>query len=167
MRRRKWILVLVVSFLLAQGVPGTAWAVTVSDIEGKVLCTCGCSDPSLGACTCGTADEMRAEIQKLIDEGKDEAEVISALRLVYGNDITNAPDKSGFDLTAWLMPFAVVFAGSVGVIKVMSTWVAKSRKAEQDDDTDDGGDDDTPDDDSSDDGKYDERIDEELKDFGW
>jgi len=144
------------TLLLLLGSSGTAWAVTVGEIENQLMCTCGCPDPSLAACTCEVANTMREEITGQIDDGKNESEIIAFMRGKYGNEITNAPDKSGFDLTAWLMPFAVVFAGSVGIVKVMSTWVKKSKGKGDDDHTDDGP------------GvTADDRVENELKDFGW
>ena len=159
MKRKRWIALLVMMVLLLQGLSGTALAVTVDEIGNKLLCTCGCQDPSLAACDCVVADGMREEIGEQIDAGKDEAAIIAFMRGKYGKEITNAPDKSGFDLTAWLMPFAVVFAGSVGVVKVMSSWVKKSRGKDGDDRTDNG-------DGGPDDG-VDDRVEKELKDFGW
>ncbi len=164
MKFKRWITVLVVMVFFVQGLSGTALALTVDEIGNKLLCTCGCQDPSLTACDCQVADTMRGEISEQIDAGKGEADIITFMRGKYGNEITNAPDKSGFDLTAWLMPFAVVFAGSVGVVKVMSNWIKKGKGKDDDGDhTDDG---DGGPDDGVDDG-VDDRVESELKEFGW
>ncbi len=148
------------ALLLVLGPSGTAWAVTVGEVENKLLCTCGCAKPSLATCTCAVADDMRTDINEQIEAGNGEKEIIAFMKSKYGKEVVNAPDKSGFDLMAWLMPLAVVFAGSVGVVKVMSTWIKKSKG-------DDGDDRHTDDGDGGPDGAVDERIEKELKDVGW
>ncbi len=164
MRRKQLLAVLLMMVTLFQGLSGTAWAVTARELENKLLCTCGCSDPSLAACDCQVGDGMKEVLKTQVDAGKSEAEIIAFMKKQYGNNVTNAPDKSGFDLTAWITPFAVIFFGAVGVVKVMSTWVARNKANEDDDDPDDGVD---PEDGSRPDSSYDDRIKEELKDFGW
>lgn len=147
------------ALLLVLGSSGTAWAITVGEMENKLLCTCGCAKPSLATCTCAVADDMRLDLNEQMEAGDGEKEIIAFMKSKYGKEVVNVPDKSGFDLTAWLMPFAVVFAGSVGVVKVMSTWIKKSKGGGEDHHTDGG--------DGGPDSAVDERIEKELKDVGW
>ena len=39
----------------------------------------------------------------------------------------SAPTKFGFNLTAWVMPFAALIAGGFGVKKIIISWVGKKQ----------------------------------------
>ncbi len=40
----------------------------------------------------------------------------------YGNTVLAAPTNSGFNLVAWIMPFAVFFLAIVGAIWLVRMW---------------------------------------------
>ena len=54
------------------------------------------------------ANRERAFIQELIDEGRDEGQIKHALVGQYGTTVLGLPPASGFDLTVYLVPAAVV-----------------------------------------------------------
>jgi len=145
--------------MLVQGLSRTAMAVTVREVAGEFICNCGCNK-GLAHCEMECGQNMRAFIKGKIDAGLGKAQIIAYLKENYGKEALAAPEKKGFDLTAWIMPFAVVFAGGIGVVKVMSSWISRNQDDSDGDDSDAHGS-------VKDEVVYDERIEKELKDFGW
>jgi cytochrome c-type biogenesis protein CcmH len=104
----------------------------VDSIAGNLMCQCGCGLTVL-ACgdtmECTPGDQMKAMIRKQLADGKTEGEVINHFKELYGEVVLAAPTKSGFNLTAWVTPFAAIaFAGAAlgGFI-----WVWVSRRGSQ------------------------------------
>ncbi len=153
MNLKRWIAVLVLMGVLMQGFSGLALAVTVREVAGEFICNCGCNK-GLAHCDMQCGKDMRSFIKGKIDAGLGKTQIVAYLKENYGKEALAAPEKKGFDLTAWIMPFAVVFAGGVGVVKVMSSWIGRNK-------------DDSDSDDVTEEVVLDERIENELKDFEW
>ncbi len=103
-----------------------ALALTVDDVTQDLICTCGCGE-MLGECDCDTAAQMIAPISGMIDQGQDKNQILSYFVEQYGESVLAAPTKSGFNLTAWVIPF-VVMGIAIGVVYfVMAKWVLKGK----------------------------------------
>ncbi|WP_290596252.1 MULTISPECIES: cytochrome c-type biogenesis protein [unclassified Archaeoglobus] len=109
--RAKIILTLLLLTLKASGL-------TLQDVEGDIICTCGCGK-LLKNCDCGAAEKMREEISAMIEEGKNREEIVSALQQVYGKEVLATPPKEGFFLSLWIYPAIVLIAGSVIVYMIL------------------------------------------------
>lgn len=83
---------------------------TLSDIEKQLMCMCGCG-MVLSSCQCGTAEEFREEIQSKLEQGVPPEQIIQGFVAKYGETVLSAPTKSGFNLTAWITPFAALILG--------------------------------------------------------
>lgn len=59
---------------------------------------------------------MKAEIARMLDEGKTEKEILAAFTDKYGLTVLSMPGTSGFNLTAWIMPFVALAIGVMAVI---------------------------------------------------
>ncbi|MGC2374299.1 MAG: cytochrome c-type biogenesis protein CcmH [Solirubrobacteraceae bacterium] len=81
---------------------------TLPAIERQVMCVT-CKIP-LNVAESPQADRERAFIRTLIDEGRSEAQVKQALVAQYTDAVLGLPSAKGFDLTAYLVPIAVVVA---------------------------------------------------------
>ncbi len=79
---------------------------SLTSIERQVMCVT-CKIP-LNVAESPQADRERAFIRELIDEGRDEAQIKHALVGQYGTTVLALPPASGFDLTVYLVPVAVV-----------------------------------------------------------
>ncbi len=79
---------------------------SLTSIERQVMCVT-CKIP-LNVAESPQADRERAFIRELIDEGRDEAQIKQALVGQYGTTVLALPPASGFDLTVYLVPAAVV-----------------------------------------------------------
>src|SRR5262245_43495568 len=93
-------------------------------VESRLMCFCGCSDLTVRACTCGTADEIRGEIATRLSSGETPDQVVAAFVARHGEQIRSAPTKSGFDLVAWVTPFLLLFLAGSALVVVVRRWGA-------------------------------------------
>jgi cytochrome c-type biogenesis protein CcmH len=121
----------------AAGGPATAAAAGVAPraslptIEREVMCV-SCKIP-LDVAQSPQADRERVFIQGLIDRGEDETQIKSALVTQYGQTVLGLPGAQGFDLTAYLVPLAVVLALLGTLATLLPRWRrhARSQAARQ------------------------------------
>jgi cytochrome c-type biogenesis protein CcmH len=108
---------LVVGLLLVLGSPAQAAERTPQQaIEEGLMCYCGCVDLTVRVCTCGTAATIRQEIVTRLANGENKEEVLAAFVARHGEQILSAPTKEGFNLLAWIMPFAVILIAATALI---------------------------------------------------
>jgi cytochrome c-type biogenesis protein CcmH/NrfF len=73
------------------------------------------------------ADRERAFIQGLIDEGRSEAQIKRALVSQYGPTVLGLPSAHGFNLSAYLVPLAVVVAVLALLLVLLPRWRRRAR----------------------------------------
>ncbi|HEX8856332.1 MAG TPA: cytochrome c-type biogenesis protein CcmH [Thermoleophilaceae bacterium] len=124
--RRLAALMLVLALLA----PGAALAAqpraSLADIEDEVMCQV-CGTP-LNVSDSLQAQRERAFIVRLIDQGKTKQQIKDALVAQYGDSVLAVPKKSGFDLTAYLVPI-LVFLGAAAVIALAVTRWRRAKAA--------------------------------------
>jgi cytochrome c-type biogenesis protein CcmH len=107
---------------------GAAAAPSPSDLEAELVCpVCG---TTLDQSDAPVALRMKRYIRERLAAGASEAQIKAELVDQFGPGVLAEPPKSGFDLLAWLVPFAVLVAGAVGVGLVVWAW---SRRREEGD----------------------------------
>lgn len=113
--------------LAAKGAP-VMNAAQRDELEHHIHCQCGCN---LDVYTCRTTDfscevspAMHHDVMALVAGGYSAPEIIAAFTTVYGDRVLMAPPSSGFDLAAWIAPFAALAAGIGLVILVLRRWRA-------------------------------------------
>ena len=95
----------------------------------QLMCICGCGQILL-ECNhvgCPDSDGMRNELMAAVSRGDSDSLVEQAFVQKYGPTVLAAPRTSGFDRTAWIMPFAALIAGVVVLILIVRAW--KNRPA--------------------------------------
>ena len=109
--------VLLLSFLMA-----LSGCVRESDITleqrshqlgGELMCPV-CDGQTIDGSNAQIAIDMRLKVRDLLDEGSTNAEVRDYFVLRYGQEILAAPERSGFNLLAWIMPVLIV-TGGIGI----------------------------------------------------
>jgi len=87
-----------------------------------LICMCGCNQ-LLSGCemiNCPTATPMRKELKTYIDTGEDDKTILASFASKYGPRVLSAPATDDwFNLSAWIMPFAVLFAGGAVIVLVL------------------------------------------------
>jgi len=94
-----------------------------------LMCICSCNQILL-ECNhvgCPDSDGMRNELMAAVTRGDSDSLVQQAFVQKYGPTVLAAPLTSGFDRTAWIMPFVLMFVGFALVIWVIRAW--KNRPA--------------------------------------
>jgi cytochrome c-type biogenesis protein CcmH len=100
---------------------------SLTEIERQVMCVT-CKIP-LNVAESPQANRERAYIQGLIQEGKDEAQIKSALVGQYGHTVLGLPAAHGFDLTVYLVPAAVVLGLLLLLFGLLLRWRRSGRAA--------------------------------------
>jgi len=99
-------------------------AARFKDIGHRMMCICGCSQILL-ECNhvgCPDSDGMRAELMNAVQRGDSDSLVEQAFVQKYGPTVLAAPPNTGFNRTAWIMPFVVLFAGFALVAWLVRIW---------------------------------------------
>jgi cytochrome c-type biogenesis protein CcmH len=95
-----------------------------NDIGHKLMCVCGCGQILL-ECNhvgCPDSDRMIGELRSEIATGLPDARVFSWFVNKYGPTVLAAPIRGGFDIVAWIVPFAALFLAIGAVILVIRLW---------------------------------------------
>jgi cytochrome c-type biogenesis protein CcmH/NrfF len=90
----------------------------------RIICVCGCNQMLL-ECNhvgCTYSDKMRNELAAAVEKQSDDDVVLQSFVHEYGVTVLAAPTSHGFDKVAWIMPFAVFFAGTFAVALVIKNW---------------------------------------------
>jgi cytochrome c-type biogenesis protein CcmH/NrfF len=94
------------------------------DLNHRLMCTCGCAQ-LLGECNhvgCTSSGQELSELQSDIAAGLSDQQIFSAFTAKYGATVLAAPTTHGFDLVAWIAPFAVFGAALLGTILLIRRW---------------------------------------------
>ena len=90
----------------------------------KLMCVCGCNQILL-ECNhvgCSYSDRMRGELAEATDRGDNDDLTLQSFVQKYGPTVIAAPTVTGFNIVAWVMPFAVLLAGTGLAVFVIRTW---------------------------------------------
>ena len=82
----------------------------------QLMCVCGCNQVLL-ECNhvgCQYSDRMRNELAAGLDRGDSGSLVLQSFVQKYGNTVLAAPTSSGFNVVAWITPFAVFALALLG-----------------------------------------------------
>ena len=82
------------------------------------MCMCGCNQVLL-ECNhvgCTYSDRMRNELTAGLQRGDSDSLVLQSFVQKYGNTVLAAPTTTGFNVVAWIMPFAVFVLACGGTI---------------------------------------------------
>jgi cytochrome c-type biogenesis protein CcmH len=91
----------------------------------SLMCQCGGCSATVYSCAmehCHSAEPIREEIAQRIQRGESVESIVKAFEQRYGLGILAAPPASGFHLTAWIAPFAVLLAGFFVTRHVLRSW---------------------------------------------
>ncbi len=129
---KKLFITLILSLVLLPVTPVMAESTTVGDISKQLICQCGCS-MVLSNCThseCMVRDTMTALIEQKLAQGQSEEEIIQFFVAQYGEQVLAAPPKRGFNLVAWVLPFAAILGGGGVIYIALRVWVRRGRQSQ-------------------------------------
>ncbi len=121
------IVVCAVAFALPI-VVAAAPTVSRQEVSEGLTCQCGCG-LTVANCNhpnCEFSVPVRDQIDGMLGRGMSGPQVIAYFRGKYGEKILSAPTTQGFNLLAWIMPFAAIAAGGALVAFTVGRWRSKS-----------------------------------------
>jgi cytochrome c-type biogenesis protein CcmF len=99
-------------------------------LEGDIMCTCGCRSP-MNDCkmgpTCHGLQELNPLLDKFLAAGMDREQVRLAFAEAFGGqDVLTAPIDKGFNRLAWLFPYVVGTTGALAAAFAAVRWSKRS-----------------------------------------
>ena len=94
---------------------------SLPDIEDEVMCIV-CGVPLEHAPEAPQANQERDLIRQLIAAGLTKEEIKDHLVAEYGTEVLATPDKSGFDLAAWVVPGAAIIVAGGAIVVGLRRW---------------------------------------------
>jgi cytochrome c-type biogenesis protein CcmH len=122
------VLAVAICFSLGASAP----TARVNTLSHHLMCQCGCAQV-LGECDhvgCPDRDKELAELSAAIVSGLGDQQILDAFAAKYGETVLAAPRTNGFDLVAWIAPFAVLAAALLGTILLIRRWGGLGRKTQ-------------------------------------
>ena len=95
-----------------------------NDLGHRMMCTCGCNQ-LLGECNhvgCPDSPRLLDELRAAIGSGQADQQILDSFAAKYGATVLAAPTTHGFNLVAWIAPFAVFAAALLGTILLIKRW---------------------------------------------
>jgi len=97
---------------------------SAQSVSEALSCQCGCG-LTVANCNhpqCEFSVPLRAQIEQMLGKGMGRTQIIAMFRDKYGEKILSAPTAEGFNLLAWVMPFAALLAGCGLLFAVVGRW---------------------------------------------
>jgi len=97
---------------------------TQQAVEEALTCQCGCglTVHSCNHLQCNSATPLKREIAEQIASGQTEEQILEYFEHKYGEKILSAPGTSGFNLTAWVVPYLGIGLGGLLIGVVLARW---------------------------------------------
>jgi len=110
----------------AQEVSAISKTALYRNLEGEIMCTCGCRRP-MNDCpmepNCHGLDAQRAKLEKFLAQGMDRDAVLAAFVADHGSqEILARPIDKGFNRVLWLFPYALGGTALLGVAMIARRW---------------------------------------------
>ena len=91
------------------------------ELESELIAPC-CWRSPLNKHHSGTAENMKAEIRQMLNEGQAREEIMGYYIGKYGEQILSAPTKEGFSLLAYILPGFMMLFGAGVIFLSLQKW---------------------------------------------
>jgi cytochrome c-type biogenesis protein CcmH/NrfF len=120
-------LLAIVLALAATASPALAAPANFNDVENELMCDT-CNVP-LNIAESTRADQERAQIRRLIAQGKTKQQILDTFVAEYGPNVLSDPTKGGGSPAVWLVPLAILVAAAIAVVLLLPRWRRRRRAA--------------------------------------
>jgi len=103
---------------------------------GEIICMCGssgCVRSPLNNCpmrpACHGYDAQVVQLQKYIEEGKNQDDILSAFVKEYGAAVLAIPSNAGFNSLSWLLPYGLAALGLLVLVVTARRWTTQPAAA--------------------------------------
>lgn len=100
----------------------------VSSVADQLICQCGCA-AVLTDCPhqeCGWGIPAKQYIGQQLEAGRSPEALVQYYVEEYGEQVLAAPTKRGFNMVAWVAPFAALIIGAVAVYFLIGMWARRN-----------------------------------------
>jgi cytochrome c-type biogenesis protein CcmH len=100
-------------------------------VASQFMCTCGCGQDHY-ACDmagCKNTEAFKRDLLSMMMDGKTKDEIREYYVNTLGEEILTAPEKKGFSLLAWVLPFAAIGGAGTGIFFVIHRWVRRRNES--------------------------------------
>ncbi len=114
------VLAVAICFSLGAATPASR----MNTLSHQLMCQCGCAQ-LLGECDhvgCPDRDKELSQLTTDMAAGMTDQQILDEFVAKYGATVLAAPTTKGFDLVAWIAPFAVFGAALLGTILLIRRW---------------------------------------------
>ncbi len=90
----------------------------------ELICTCGCGQVLL-ECNhvgCSSSRRMIAELRTALARGESDTTILRAFQKEYGPTALAVPMFTRFNMTAWIIPPAVLLLGALMAVTIIRRW---------------------------------------------
>jgi cytochrome c-type biogenesis protein CcmH/NrfF len=96
----------------------------------KLMCSCGCAQQLMGCdhVGCPNREGEMDQLRTGVAGGMTDQAILDGFVERWGATVLAAPTTKGFDLVAWIMPFAVAAAALIGTILLVRNWARHEPK---------------------------------------
>ena len=101
---------------------------------GKTLKCPVCGSQSVADSESASSRAIRAEIARLVDEGRSADEVRDAIGASFGDQVQLIPPASGFAGLVWIIPVVVLVVAIAGVATALARWRRRSPSSPSEED---------------------------------
>ena len=111
-------------FLLVMTLLGADEDARFQSLGHKLMCACSCNQVLLECnhVSCPLSPGMRNELSAGVARGDSDDLVLQAFVQKYGPTVLLAPPTTGFNRTAWVMPYLVLVLGVATVVLIVRSW---------------------------------------------
>ncbi len=131
---KRMVLIILFVALLPQPMITAVSATSLQSKAGETLmCLCGCGQ-SIKNCPhekCGFAIPAQEEIKKMSEAGQTDDSIIEFFLNKYGEEILAAPQKKGFNLLGYIIPFAALLVAAGVIVAILKSWARRGVKDEE------------------------------------
>ena len=104
--------------------PGTVSPNDVNEIAKDLWCPL-CSGVRLDACELKACEQMRDMIAIQLEDGQNKEQIKAYFLEQYGPQVMGEPPLQGFNLLAWILPFAALIGGGIFVWRRMRKMIVQ------------------------------------------
>ncbi len=95
----------------------TTRAARVAHLESVVKCP-ACDSLTVGQSNAPSSVAIRNQIERMVNSGRSDGDILSALQSQYGSNITVTPSTAGIGVLLWAVPVVLALGGIVTVARV-------------------------------------------------
>ncbi|MBI3813875.1 MAG: cytochrome c-type biogenesis protein CcmH [Nitrospinae bacterium] len=103
------------------------------ELSDKFMCLCGCGS-TVKTCPheqCGFAIPFKKELSERVQKGETKEQIIKYFIDKHGEKILSSPTKKGFNLMAWITPFAAIIIAGFLIKKVINKWTVRQKSEDR------------------------------------